>query len=78
MKDQNDVYADVLRTLDDTRQMMIIRQSMIKASAESLPRGATVDAIINKAKEFIGFILYGESEPLIPEIDLDKYIKKEE
>ena len=78
MKTKTDIMADILRTLDDTRQMLIIRQSMTKAAADSLPSGATVEDVTERAKELIHFVLYGELKTVIPEIDISEFMVKEE
>jgi len=71
--------------LNDPRQVAIIRQSMLKASADFMSgKLASSDIrecsekVIKLAKEFEHYVYHGEPRIEIPDIDLKKYIKTEE
>lgn len=44
------------------KQILIIRQSMIAAAVESLPKGADADAVVYIADQFVNYVLNGRAE----------------
>jgi hypothetical protein len=74
------------KIVSDPRQVSIIRQTCLKCSAEivssMINKGHITDEIsketISIAKDLFHYVLHGEQWVEIPDIDLDKYIKKED
>ena len=63
------------KVVSDPRQISIIRQTCLKCAVEIADN---VEDVIKTAKELYHFVLHGEQKIEIPDLDLDKFMKKED